>query len=354
MRKMRERRNIIQILFIICFALAISMNFINITAMKDAARAINYSGIIRGKSQRIIKLELAGKENDQMILDIDCIMEGLRYGGTSYNLVKLKDKKFQENMDVLAEKWTDIKKNISSYRKDNSEENYDVLLTNSEELFLQANETVYAAEKYADRLSKTMTMLQIIAMMEFAIYALIAFTQIASERTKAKKAKKQAETDMLTGLLNKIGFEEKMRHALHVLSKKGQEGLFIILDIDEFKQINDVYGHAVGDDAIRFLAGKLQDVLKKEAIIGRFGGDEFVAFLKDAANMEQVKSSLEILNMELKEHAEGETVNVPFFTCSFGMTIAKKDEEFEQIFSRGDEALYEAKESGRARVCVKS
>lgn len=344
----RRKSHMIQSAFILCFAAATILNFINISTMQKANRVVNYSGIVRGKSQRIVKLELVGEGNDEMLADIDRILEGLRFGGTAYELSVLKDETYQEKLETLAGMWTGVKADIASYRAENSEENKKTLVSSSEELFLQANETVYAAENFGSKLSRRMKTIQIFTLVIFITYVIVTFLQVLASIRQSARAKRQAETDMLTGLLNKKAFQEKVEQ---YLSGKHHDGLFLILDIDEFKQINDTYGHGAGDNAICFLAGKLRDVLKKEALIGRFGGDEFVAFVKGSPNVDMLQGALEILNLELKQHAEGETADVPFFTCSFGMTIAEPGEAFETIFSRGDEALYEAKESGRAKVC---
>lgn len=348
MKIKKMRHHIVQIAFIMCFAVAILINIINISTMQKTNRVVNYSGIMRGKSQRVVKLELAGEGKDEMIQDLDRILEGLRFGGTTYDLTVLKDEVYKEKLELLAGTWEDLKNNITVYRKDASEKNKMLLVSSSEVFFLQANETVYAAEGYGERLSKRMNSVQILTLVIFILYVAITFSQIIAAMRQSAKVKKQAESDMLTGLLNKKAFQAKVEK---YLSEKNHDGLFIILDIDEFKQINDTYGHGAGDSVICFLAGKLRDVLKKETLIGRFGGDEFVAFLKGKVDMDMIQGTLEILNLELKQHAEGDTADVPFFTCSFGMTATKKEDVFETLFVRGDEALYEAKESGRAKVC---
>lgn len=124
----------------------------------------------------------------------------------------------------------------------------------------------------------------------------------------------------------------------------------IMLDIDFFKKVNDNYGHHAGDTTLIHFANIIKEFFKdKKAVIGRWGGEEFVVLLYDAELDEAVK-----LAEELRKAIENEPFEtVGHITSSLGVTDVTLNDTPTEIFERVDEALYEAKAGGRNRVVVK-
>lgn len=165
----------------------------------------------------------------------------------------------------------------------------------------------------------------------------------------------QAETDPLTGLLNRRGFlRESAMPVRHALQMPTEAPLSVaVLDLDAFKSINDTFGHASGDEVLRRFADLLSLSAQRSDIVARFGGEEFIILLADCsindahARMEQVRHALETL---VVKHA-GRELKV---TVSVGISnLGSSDQTIEGVIERADQALYEAKAAGRNRVhCV--
>lgn len=150
----------------------------------------------------------------------------------------------------------------------------------------------------------------------------------------------QAATDSLTGLLNRRSMQNQVRE----LRREQPRFAVVVADLDHFKQLNDTYGHETGDRALRLFASTFATSLRKQDLISRHGGEEFVAVLPGCSGSDartaadQVRSRL---SAAVAEHG------LPAFTCSFGITEAAEGEELPEIIARADIALFEAKRSGR-------
>lgn len=161
-----------------------------------------------------------------------------------------------------------------------------------------------------------------------------------------RETQEVADTDALSGLLNRRGFEQRASDLVH-----GQAGAapfaLLLIDIDHFKAINDTFGHGVGDLTIRGFGGMLQHSLPQSALIGRVGGEEF-AILLERASPEMARLQAESVRLAIIGH---DAPDVPPFTVSIGVAMASRAEPLQATFARADAALYEAKRSGRNRVC---
>jgi len=156
-----------------------------------------------------------------------------------------------------------------------------------------------------------------------------------------------ATTDVLTGVMNRRSFiEEAEKEIIRNVRYKTPFSL-IFCDIDFFKSINDQFGHAVGDEVLRKFALSIKENLRTHDYLCRWGGEEFVilAVENDLDSAGNLAEKLRQTIMKLAVHP------VPSITCSFGVAQKEKDETFDQLCERADKALYQAKESGRNKVC---
>jgi diguanylate cyclase (GGDEF)-like protein len=160
-----------------------------------------------------------------------------------------------------------------------------------------------------------------------------------------------ATTDSLTGLVNRRAFFERVDGARMLASRQGHPISLMMLDLDHFKRINDRYGHAAGDDALRVFASAAQQVLREPDIMGRLGGEEFAVALPgtDLAGAVQAAERL--------RHAVGASLlplcDVDYtMSVSIGVVALDPDEHINAALARADHALYVAKSAGRNRVEV--
>lgn len=161
----------------------------------------------------------------------------------------------------------------------------------------------------------------------------------------------RSETDALSSLLNRRGFESRGNEALCLIERSGVPGAMIVADLDYFKQINDGYGHAAGDGVIAAFARCLRDNCDQRAVVGRLGGEEFAAFIP-GANLAAGKLYAEAVRSTFRDqpaHPAGPALPV---TASFGVAQSRPGETLSELLRRADAALYEAKTKGRDRVCL--
>jgi len=163
--------------------------------------------------------------------------------------------------------------------------------------------------------------------------------------------KERAERDALTKLLNKASTQQLVSEYLN-----GQESshlsALLILDLDNFKTVNDTRGHLYGDAVLSQLGSRLRSLFRANDIIGRIGGDEFLVFLKDLPDADVVKDRCSLLQASLGEllHRLAPDLNV---SCSIGAAIAPTHaSNYADLFRRADEALYQAKKRGKNRYRI--
>jgi diguanylate cyclase (GGDEF)-like protein/PAS domain S-box-containing protein len=166
-----------------------------------------------------------------------------------------------------------------------------------------------------------------------------------------KYLQEKAERDSLTSLLNRAATEEAVEF---YLSKCGPEShcAMMVLDIDDFKTINDTYGHLQGDQLLIGISSVLQQFTRKSDVVGRFGGDEFVVFITDTQNDEIVIKKIHDFATEIRSLSEKLRFDIPV-SVSFGVTLtAKENTSFGDMFYMADKALYMAKRGGKDRYAI--
>lgn len=179
--------------------------------------------------------------------------------------------------------------------------------------------------------------------LSYSINSLLGFTD------KIIKDKEiLASTDLLTGVMNRRSFIIVAEKEITRSERYGIPLSMIYCDIDFFKLINDQHGHAVGDEVLKKFAKTLKENLRSSDYLCRWGGEEFIILATeiDLVSAEKLSEKLRHKIMELSIQP------VEQVTCSFGVAAKKESELFEELCERADQALYQAKESGRNKVCL--
>ncbi|MDH4060918.1 MAG: GGDEF domain-containing protein, partial [Aquincola sp.] len=169
--------------------------------------------------------------------------------------------------------------------------------------------------------------------------------------SELRRLSDEASTDALTQIANRRGLAQAFEVEAARHERDGNPLAVALIDIDNFKKLNDSLGHAAGDEALKALAAQVQKTLRPVDHVARFGGEEFVMLLP-ATQVEEAREALgrvqRALSMSLFLH-EGREV---FVTFSGGVTLWRPGEDLDSAVERADLALYEAKRTGKNRTCV--
>lgn len=154
--------------------------------------------------------------------------------------------------------------------------------------------------------------------------------------------------DSLTGVKNRTAFDGNFSRDVDYSHRKESELSLVVLDLDLFKQINDKYGHIVGDNVLRRVAQTIERTIRSSDALYRYGGEEFVVVLNGTDEpgalllAERIRQNVEKLTCE--------SIQDLSITLSLGVAVLRENERAEQLFERADAALYQAKRKGRNRV----
>lgn len=252
-----------------------------VTNIQGNARVINYTGIIRGATQRLVKNELYDIEEDEEIHRLDQILTGLKTGESEFEIKALDDKLFQSRLSNLMVKWDELKVIITAARAD-ARIKYR-LHEDSEIYFHLANDTVYAAERYTQKLTQKLKYMEVLIFINISLILLSLVFQIAGEVKENRKLKSIAFTDPNTSLPNKRSCEMKLSQKY---DSDAQSVCCFMFDLNCLKAVNDSLGHASGDLLIKSFADLLRQCAPPEMFVGRLGGDEFIGICEDMTHKE--------------------------------------------------------------------
>lgn len=165
--------------------------------------------------------------------------------------------------------------------------------------------------------------------------------------------KEKSEKDGMTGVLNRAAFEEIAHNQLTLARRVNLPLTLVVADIDFFKQVNDTYGHATGDEVIKSFASTLQFAIRSSDIVGRVGGEEFCILLSSAP--EPVGKMLaQAARTAFEQGRYIKQDSNKSLTASFGVAEFRPGETYNELFERTDQALYASKQAGRNRVTCSS
>jgi len=175
--------------------------------------------------------------------------------------------------------------------------------------------------------------------------------RVRSLEDELRRLSDEVSTDVLTEVANRRGLMQAFEVETARHEREGGELAVGLLDIDNFKKLNDSLGHAAGDVALKSLAGHVRQQLRPIDVVARFGGEEFVVLLPGAA-VAEAQQTLTRLQRSLSSSLFMHDGREVFVTFSAGVTRWRPGEALEAALERADEALYEAKRTGKNRTCI--
>lgn len=301
-----------------------------VSRIQGTARVVNYAGLVRGKTQRIVKLEDARMPQDDMIADVKGYIKGLRFGSEELDLVSLDDKAFQAKMEELDDYFDTLKQEIDLVRQVGYENTN--IIEKSEIFFNLCDVATGLAESYSQRIAtrlkqfETLTVIDIVILVFMILYELLKALRYAKAN---RELKSKIYLDEATGLPNKNKCEE-------ILTLEAEQNMAIcVFDLNNLRIINNQQGHERGDLYINLFAKSLRKGVDENQFVGRCGGDEFIAFFKNVTK-EDVKRNLENIKKECAKCSE-----IPLsYAAGFAYSNDFSTLTMRELFCQADKNMY--------------
>lgn len=188
---------------------------------------------------------------------------------------------------------------------------------------------------------------------ESILLALALADQFRRGEAKRLFAEEQARTDPLTGLNNRRAFQEQVKRLWQQCHRQKQPMAVVIVDLDNFKQINDTHGHQIGDQVLEATARQLQDALRNGDVLARWGGEEFILFMPDTT-VEAAVHVAERIRQRIESICQDFADNQPMaLSASLGVADSRSGSgSLEKLIQEADKCLYSAKQMGRNQVAT--
>lgn len=301
-----------------------------VSRIQGTARVVNYAGLVRGKTQRIVKLEDARMPQDDMIADVKGYIKGLRFGSEELDLVSLDDKAFQAKMEELDAYFDTLKQEIDLVRQVGYENTN--IIEKSEIFFNLCDVATGLAESYSQRIAtrlkqfETLTVIDIVILVFMILYELLKALRYAKAN---RELKSKIYLDEATGLPNKNKCEE-------ILTLEAEQNMAIcVFDLNNLRIINNQQGHERGDLYINLFAKSIRKGVDENQFVGRCGGDEFIAFFKNVTK-EDVKRNLENIKKECAKCSE-----IPLsYAAGFAYSNDFSTLTMRELFCQADKNMY--------------
>lgn len=180
------------------------------------------------------------------------------------------------------------------------------------------------------------------------VVSLFAYSFATRSKAQAAQLEELATRDSLTGAGNRRMLEEELEIAIARFNRDATNTGLLMLDLDYFKQINDKYGHAEGDEVLRHFASLVENHSRRGDRFFRFGGEEFVLLLQDV-DIQDLETAARHLHQVIRDYL---TFSGGEVTCSIGGALIHEDDNWERWLHRADQALYSAKNAGRDTIVL--
>ncbi|MDD4376531.1 MAG: GGDEF domain-containing protein [Eubacteriales bacterium] len=337
-KRNRISLKLIQGILIIIMVFLISTIMVTVHDLQGNSRVVNYTGIVRGGTQRLVKQELANKPNDNLINYIDTIISSLQNGNNALNLKRLNDLTYQQQLDSLSLRWDKLKELIIEYRKNPEVKNR--LYDYSEIHFDISNKATGSAEAYSDEIVRSLKLQEFILIFVIVLIILLLVKQTIDYIVLTRQNRslnKLAYVDGSSGLPNKTACELMLQS--NQILNTDKEACCIMFDLNGLKTVNDTLGHYAGDTLIYNFAKVLKDTAPSKTFIGRFGGDEFIAI-----DLDTNKEEMEMFLDNLRENIE--KVNLSSgpakISYAYGYQLSDEDTQcsLKCLLDKADKKMY--------------
>ena len=306
--------------------------------IQGTARVVNYAGLVRGTTQRIVKMEDAGLAQDKLIEAVDSYINGLRHGSDDLDLVRLDDDAYQAKMTELSEYFYDLRDEIAQVRE-TGYQNTDII-AKSEDFFQICDQATKLAEDYSQQKATALDRLENIVVADIVgLLALFAIEIVRALRTAAlnRQLQRKVYLDEATGLPNKNRCEEVLSQP-EPIGPESPLAVFVF-DLNNLRTINNNLGHEKGDEYIRAFAQQLAKTQSPLCFTGRYGGDEFLAVLRNA-DAEQAAALLDQLKRNADEYSQAHPDMPVSYAAGYALSSEFESPTMRELFRQADKNMY--------------
>ena len=307
-----------------------------VSGIQGTARVVNYAGLVRGGTQRMVKMEIAGEPQDKMIETIQSYIDGLRKGSKELDFVRLDDREFQDKMQELDIYFQKLKKEIYLVREKGYQNTE--IISKSEKFFGICDEAVGLSEIYSQERATSLEKLERLIVLDvFCLILLTVIELIKAIRYAAlnRALQKKVYLDEATGLPNKNKCEELLSDFSLLEESIG----VCVFDLNNLRIINNSMGHEMGDEYIRRFAVLLRESVPEEYFVGRAGGDEFIAIMKNQSH-EQMQEILKRLRAHVWKYSEDHTDMPISYAAGYALSEDQEDCTMRTLFAEADKNMY--------------
>jgi diguanylate cyclase (GGDEF)-like protein len=327
------------------FIFSSCLSLVSIRQIQGNARVVNFVGLVRGATQKLVKEELRGEPDNDLLTRLDSIVEELISGEGPHDLIVLRDDEYLNNMRQVKIRWIELKKEITGVRGGaDSQKLYDL----SQSYFDLVNETVFFAERFSEYQAKLSRANMTVVNIVFVLVLLAGIALVvrgAALRRHADMLGAIAYVDTLTQIDNRASCE---RAITRLKERHSDEDLAVIMfDMNNLKLANDCIGHQGGDRIIYHFARILQNEAEKYGFIGRYGGDEFIA-LFEKVDKNGVKKFLEDVERNTAAYNSIQVNAIEKISYAVGYSISKLTvSDINIMINDADRYMYENKRQGK-------
>ena len=331
---LRAAMMVLTTILIVLFLVIMSM----VGKIQGTARVVNYAGLVRGGTQRMVKLEISGAPQDKMYETISSYIEGLRNGSEKLNFVRLDDEDFQTKMDELEKYFDELRSEILLVREKGYENTE--IIEKSEKFFQICDEAVGFAEVYSQKKATGLDHLEKIVLVDILGLVLIIATELIKAVRFAAQNKilqKKVYLDEATGLPNKNKCEEILNETEPI--PVNELVAMCVFDLNNLRTINNNLGHDKGDEYIRSFAIQLREAVPEEFFAGRDGGDEFIAVLK-GLDHEGVRKCLQNILNQAAEYSRQHPEMPISYAAGYALSSDFEGSTMRELFRLADKNMY--------------
>lgn len=331
---LRAAMMVLTTILIVLFLVIMSM----VGKIQGTARVVNYAGLVRGGTQRMVKLEISGAPQDKMYETISSYIEGLRNGSEKLNFVRLDDEDFQTKMDELEKYFDELRSEILLVREKGYENTE--IIEKSEKFFQICDEAVGFAEVYSQKKATGLDHLEKIVLVDILGLVLIIATELIKAvhfAAQNKVLQKKVYLDEATGLPNKNKCEEILNETEPI--PVNELVAMCVFDLNNLRTINNNLGHDKGDEYIRSFAIQLREAVPEEFFAGRDGGDEFIAVLK-GLDHEGVRKCLQNIRNQAAEYSRRHPEMPISYAAGYALSSDFEGSTMRELFRLADKNMY--------------